>query len=140
MHKTVPVALNTMRVAGVGAIALGLAFWGGQLLGLIHIHVALGLVVVLALWALSAVGLARGDIRGRAAVLFILGLAVLALGATQTSLLPGPQHWVTRAVHLLLGVVALRQGEVLARLLRGQSPQPGAQRPEADRVAAAQRR
>jgi hypothetical protein len=140
MHKTVPVALNTMRVAGVGAIALGLAFWAGQLLDLIRIHMALGLLVVLAMWALSAVGLARSEVRGRAAVLFILGLAVLALGATQTSLLPGPQHWVVRAVHLLLGVIALRQGEVLARVLRGQSRQPGAQKTEADRLAATQHR
>ena len=140
MNKTIPIALITLRVAGVGAMALGLAFWAGQLLGLIPIHMALGLIVVLALWTLSAAGLARESVRGRAALLFVLGLLVLALGGTQTSLLPGPQHWLVRAVHLLLGVIALRQGEVLGRLMRGISQQPAATKPGADRIAAPQSR
>jgi hypothetical protein len=117
-NRTVTIALYVLRIAGIGAIALGLAFWSGQLLGLLRVHMALGLAVVLALWTLSVAAVVHGGMAGRAAVLIILGLAVLIVGMTQTSLLPGPQHWVVRAVHLLLGVGALRQGEVAARRLR----------------------
>jgi hypothetical protein len=118
MKRTVTIALYVLRIAGLGAMALGLAFWSGQLLGLLHVHVALGVAVVLALWVLSVAAVVHGGMAGRAAVLIVLGLAVLIAGMTQTTLLPGPQHWVVRAVHLLLGVGALRQGEVAARGLR----------------------
>jgi hypothetical protein len=139
MQKTIPVALNTMRAAGVGAVALGLSFWAGQLLSLLPIHMALGLLVVLSLWALSAAALVRGGFRGRAVVLLVLGLLVLGLGISQAGLLPGPQHWVIRTIHLLLGIAAFRQGEVLARSLRASSAQSGAQKPGADRLAAQNR-
>jgi hypothetical protein len=81
MNGTVTLALYALRIAGVGALALGLALWTGRL----------------------------------------LGLAVIGLGMTQGSLLPGAEHWVIRAVHLLLGLGALSQGERLARLLRTRS-------------------
>jgi hypothetical protein len=136
MHKILPIALYTMRIAGVAAVALGLAFWSGQLRSLLPIHMALGLAMVLALWVMSVVALMRGGFQSRAVVLFILGLAILALGVAQTGLLPGPQHWVVRAVHLLLGVIAIRQGEVLARRLRARAGQTGAQKPEGERLAA----
>jgi hypothetical protein len=123
MNRTVTIAIFTLRIAGAAAIALGLAFWSGRLYALLHVHVALGVAVVVALWTLSVVAVVRGGMTGQAALLFVLGLAVLAVGMSQTSLLPGPQHWVIRAVHLALGVIALRQGEVCARRLRASPAQ-----------------
>jgi hypothetical protein len=80
---------------------------------------ALGLLVVLALWTLSGYGFARSELRGWSVGLVVLGLAVVALGVTQTGLLPGESHWVVRLIHLLLGVGAMGQGDRLARRLRG---------------------
>jgi hypothetical protein len=118
MNKTVMLTSFALRIAGVGALALGLALWSGRLVDWLGLHMALGLVVVLAVWTLSAFGLLQENLRGRAALLFVLGLAVLGLGVTQTGLLPGPAHRVIRAIHLLLGLGALGLGEILAKRLR----------------------
>ncbi len=44
---------------------------------------------------------------------------VPALGATQTSILPGPEHWVIQVLHLLVGLTAIALAEVLGRRIRG---------------------
>jgi len=120
-NKMVPFASYVLRIAGVGAVALGLALWSGRLYDWLHVHVVLGLVVVLALWTLSGFGLVRQHSGGRAVLGFLLGLAVLGLGMTQTDVLPGPDHWVIRALHLLLGLGAVGLGESLAKRLRAKS-------------------
>ncbi len=121
MNKVIAPVQWVLRIAGAASVLLGLAFWGGYLLELLPVHMALGVAVVLALWTLSGAALARADLRGWGAALVVLGLVVIALGITQTGLLPGSWHWVIRLVHLLLGVGAVSQGERLARRLRAAS-------------------
>jgi len=121
MNMMVPLASFVLRIAGVGAVALGLALWNGQLYDWRSVHMVLGVVAVPALWTLSGYGLVREHLAGRAVLGFILGLAVLGLGMTQTDLLPGPAHWVIRAVHLLVGLGAMGLGEILAKRLRAKS-------------------
>jgi len=121
MNIMVPLASFVLRIAGVGAVALGLALWSGRWYDWRSVHMVLGLVVVLALWTLSGYGLVRQHLAGRAVLGFVLGLAVLGLGMTQADLLPGPAHWVIRAVHLLVGLGAMGLGEILAKRLRAKS-------------------
>ena len=106
------------RIAGVLALFLGLALWGGRLYGLINLHMALGVAVVLGLWGLAALALRRGDPPGFAIVAAIWGLATLALGPTQVRLLPGDLHWLVQVAHLLLGLGAIALAAALARSLR----------------------
>jgi hypothetical protein len=107
-----------VRIAGVLALLLGLALWGGRLYDLINLHMVLGVAVVIGLWGLAALVLRRGGSPGLALGAAALGLATLALGPTQTRLLPGDLHWLVQVAHLLLGLGAIALGAVLARSLR----------------------
>ncbi len=42
----------------------------------------------------------------------LLGLLVIVVGMTQSSLLVGPFHWVIQVVHLLLGILAVGVGQI----------------------------
>lgn len=107
-----------VRIAGVIALALGLALWGGRLYGLVNLHIALGLAVVLGLWALAILALRRGTARGLSALALAWGLATLALGPSQTGLLMGDLHWLVQVAHLLLGLGAIALAAILAGSIR----------------------
>jgi len=55
---------------------------------------------------------------GLVALAVLWGIIVLALGMTQTRLMPGSAHWVIRVLHLLVGLFAIRLGEVLAQRIK----------------------
>jgi len=104
-----------LRLGGALAVILGILFWSGNALNLIPIHMLLGLLVVLSLWivgigqAFSSAGswpLAGGAL--------LLGLLVIVVGMTHSSLLVGPFHWVIQVVHLLLGILAVALGQIAA--------------------------
>lgn len=119
MKTATTVAQMIVRVCGVLLIILGLVFWTGHALRLIPIHMLLGLILVLALWALAAIAATAGVDAGQVILAVILGVIVLALGMAQNSLLPGPSHWVIQVLHLLLGLAAIGDGEALgARIKR----------------------
>ena len=108
----------TVRVAGILALLLGLALWGGRLYGLINLHMALGVVVVLGLWGLAVLSLRRRGSSRLAIGAAVWGLTTLALGPSQTGLLVGDLHWLVQVAHLLLGLGAIALGAVLAKALR----------------------
>ena len=115
MRTSISVARMVVRVLGTVMIVLGLLFWSGNALGLIPVHMLLGLVVVLALWTLAALA-ARAEVQPGLVVLALLwGLVVPILGVTQDQLVPGPAHWTIKVLHLLLGVGAIALAELLAR-------------------------
>jgi hypothetical protein len=116
------IASIILRLCGALAVILGILFWSGNALNLIPIHMLLGLLVVLSLWivgitqAFSSAGswpLAFGAL--------LLGLLVLVVGMTQSSLLVGPFHWVIQVVHLLLGILAVAIGQIAAARWRNSS-------------------
>jgi hypothetical protein len=112
-------AIHTLvPIAGVLALVLGFALWGGCLYTFINLHMLLGLAVVLGLWALAALALRRGVARGLAAASLVWGLATLALGPSQTSFLVGDLHWIVQVAHLLLGLGAVALAALLAESLR----------------------
>lgn len=116
------IASIVLRVCGALAVILGLLFWSGYALNLIPIHMLLGLLVVLSLWV---VGIGQAFSREGswpvAGGALLLGLLVIALGMTQSSLMVGPFHWVIRVVHLLLGLLAVRLGQIAAARRRDSS-------------------
>ncbi|HEX6965955.1 MAG TPA: hypothetical protein VF166_09160 [Gemmatimonadaceae bacterium] len=103
-----------VRICGLILIILGILFWTGHARSWIPIHMLLGLIFVIALWVLAGIG-ARAHVgAGFVALVVIWAIIVLALGMTQTRLLPGPSHWVIQVLHLLVGLAAMGLGESLA--------------------------
>jgi hypothetical protein len=116
-----------VRACGTLALVLGLLFWLGDLRSLIPIHMLLGIVLVLSLWALAFLGARVGVSKALVAVAVVVGLLTAWLGVSQTSLLPDPSvHWIVQVIHLLLGMAAIGLGEAIGgRTLRtetGQAP------------------
>ena len=103
-----------IRLLGLIMIVLGVLFWTGNALTLIPIHMLLGLVLVLLLWAQAILAARAGMGLGLAALAFAWGLIVVALGVMQNRLLPGDAHWVIKVLHLLVGVAAIGLAERLA--------------------------
>ncbi len=103
-----------IRISGLVQVYLGLLFWIIQNDALIPFHILVGSLLVISLWVL-AIQAAQAGVHIRFAVLAIVwGAIVVILGFTQTSLLPGPTHWIIEVLHLLIGLGAISQGESLA--------------------------
>ena len=95
-------------------IVLGLLFWTGNALNFIGLHMLLGIVLVLLLWALAIMAMRSGVSLGLVVLGIAWGVVVVALGMTQNRLLPGDAHWVIKVLHLLVGMAALGIAERLA--------------------------
>lgn len=121
MKYVVLVARALLSLFGIALVALGILFWTGHALSLLSLHMMLGGLFVISMWALVIAGfLARGS-RPLALVVLIWSLVVPALGVTQLSLLPGPGHWIVQAAHLLVGLIAMALGHSLARSIGRQA-------------------
>jgi len=123
MNMTFSAAQWLVRICGVLALILGLLLWVGDLPpALLPVHMLLGVLVVLGLWLLAAVSSQMGIPAGMVAGAAVMGLIVLILGFTQTSLLPGGAHWLIQALHLLVGMGAVASGEMIGGRLRRNRP------------------
>ena len=104
----------TIRVTGVATLLLGVLLWTGRGYSLLPLHMALGIVLVLSLWALAVLAAMRGGSNRLVAIGIVWGFLVPLLGMTQARILPGSLHWVVQMVHLLVGGFAIRLGYMLA--------------------------
>jgi uncharacterized membrane protein len=114
VRSTITAIQMVVRAVGVVQLVLGLAFWTGNLLGVVDLHQLLGLLLVLGLWTQAALAHRAGVPAGMVAGAAVLGLVVAIVGLTQRELLPGSAHWVIQVVHLLLGLGLLAVAENLA--------------------------
>src|SRR5919202_2732370 len=101
MRPVLTIAQWTVRIAGVLNLLLGLLFWTGDATNLVPVHMALGIVLVLALWVLAALSTQHGAPVGLAAAAAVIGLLAAWLGVAQDNLLPGSAHWVVQVLHLV---------------------------------------
>jgi len=118
MRTAATVCQMLVRVIGPILIILGVLFWTGNALMLVPLHMLLGLVVVLLLWALAALAAFARVPAGVVAFAAVWGLVVPALGVTQTGLLPGDLHWIVQILHLAVGLVALVLADRLGRRIK----------------------
>jgi hypothetical protein len=118
MKTTATVARWLVRVTGLIQIVLGLLFWSGNLTALVPVHILVGLVLVLSLWALAFIGARSGVQPGLVAAAFVWGLVVVLLGLTQADILTTGPHWVIQVLHLLVGLAAIGQAEALGVRIR----------------------
>ena len=118
MRKTATAFQLLVRVTGIVQICLGMAFWAGIATSLVPVHAAVGLLLVLGLWALAFMGFRSGAHRGLAALAMGWGLIVPALGVTQEGILTGQLHVLIQVVHLAVGVAAIGLAENLATQIK----------------------
>lgn len=113
---------NVLRilVSAIGAImiVLGLLFWSGNADSLIPLHMLLGVVLVLLLWAIAVMALVARVNPVLALVAIVWGLIVPVLGVTQERILPTSAHWIIQVLHLLVGLIAISLANILARQIR----------------------
>jgi len=116
-------ALNWVaRIVGLVLIILGIFFWTGNATGLIGLHMALGAIFVLVLWAIAIVaGVGRAPIP-TVVVGLIWGALILWVGLSQTTMLPGSAHWVIQVIHLLLAGIGIGLAQRLATVAPRTAP------------------
>jgi hypothetical protein len=115
---TVRIVIMVVRLAGLFALILGLAFWSGHALTMVNAHMGFGILVVLGLWVLAGLG-AKGGVGASTVIVAVLwGLVVPVLGAVQLNLPPGGGYGIVRVLHLVVGLGALALAETLAGRLR----------------------
>ncbi len=120
-----PIIQMVIRLAGLILIVLGILFWTGHADTLVRVHIVIGIVLVLSLWALAALAGQSGVQTGLVAAAVVWGLVTIILGLTQERWLTGNAHWVIQALHLLVGLGAIGLAETLgARIRRMRVPMP----------------
>jgi len=119
--KVVTIALMTLRASVLLALVLGIIFWVNPALpeqnqALKDTHMALGFLVVLALWL---IGLAQGFVEGGGSFglalgTFLAGLAIAIVGIWQGNWKEaGANVQLVNLIHLLLGLSAIGFGEMI---------------------------
>lgn len=124
--RALSIARITLRVMGAILIVLGVLFWTGHALRLVPAHMVIGLLFVVALWAVAAIGALERVGFALVSRVAIWGALIVWFGMMQTQLLVGPHHWMIRVLHLVVGLIGLGLGEaVAARIKRKDGAQPG---------------
>lgn len=106
------VASIVLRVGAAVNLILGVAVWAGWAESMVMVHMALGLVVIVAAWTLALPeATAPGGNRALAAAAVVLGLLLPVIGVLQTSVEPGPATWAMRTLHVLTALGMAGVGE-----------------------------
>jgi hypothetical protein len=79
---------------------------------------ALGVILVLALWVLSTLAVRARLKTGLAYFTFLWGALVVFIGIAQLRMMPGESHWIIRVIHLLMGLAAIAFAEMLGGALK----------------------
>ena len=124
MNSTAKGTIWVARISGLLALILGILFWSGHAYPLVPLHMALGTILVIALWILGGKGARVGVSGGLVAIAVIWGLLVPVFGALQVHLVPGAGHWIIQIIHLLLGLGAMGLAEGLAGRIRRSVSEP----------------
>lgn len=109
------VTLIVARAIAVVQVILGIFVWTGHGDSLIPLHIAVGLLLVIDLWAAVALGLRAGAPIGLAILALVWSVGMPVFGLFHTSLLPGDTHVVISVLHLVVGLAAVGLVEALAR-------------------------
>jgi hypothetical protein len=119
MLRLTRIAQMTVRLTGLLLIVLGILIWTGDS-ALIGVHMALGLLFVLALLFLSGLGVRARIGLGLVIRAVLWAIVVLIFGMIQTRIWPGSPHVFVRVLHLVIGLVAISVGELLGGRIRAQ--------------------
>jgi hypothetical protein len=98
---------------------LGLIIWMG--VGdheqLVALHITIGVVLVVTLWAVAAIAARSGVPPSTVAFAAAWGLLVAVFGLTHEDLLIGSWHWTIRILHVAISMGTIWWGRRLAKLI-----------------------
>lgn len=114
MHTALRIIRALFGLVGIALLVLGIIFWTGHALSLIPLHIALGGLFVLCMWALAALAFGARRARSLAVWVLVWSFVVPILGMAQIRLLLGSLHWIVQSAHLLVGLIAIGLGHALA--------------------------
>jgi hypothetical protein len=113
MRTAFTVAHMLVRVCGVLLLILGLLIWAEGMGALIPIHMLLGVIFVLSLVAVGALAVRLKAPLGLGIGVIVVALVVLWIGLNQdTTLYAGPNQWLIKLLHLVVGMGAVAIAEV----------------------------
>ncbi len=104
------------RVIAAAQIVLGVLFWTGHADSLVGVHIVIGLLLVIDLWAAVWLAFRAGAPIALAAVALAWSIVMPIFGLVQAGLLPGSAHVVIQVGHLLVGLAAVGLIEALGSL------------------------
>jgi len=115
MKKALLIFQILIRAVGTVMLILGLLSWTGldPTLNLIKLHMLLGILLVISLWGLIFLGLRTHISPGLLVLMFGWSLVLPILGMSQSQILQGSAHWVLQVMHILIGIGALGQSEMV---------------------------
>ena len=102
------------RVIVVVQVTLGILVWTGHGDSLIPLHIAVGLLLVVDLWAAAVLGLRAAAPIGLVVLALVWSVGMPVFGLVQTNLLPGGAHVAVQLLHLVVGLAAVGLVENLA--------------------------
>jgi uncharacterized membrane protein YczE len=100
--------------------------WSGRGYEYLRLHMWLGFIITFALLLLVILALLARVRPAMPLVTFVWAVLLPVIGIAQLRIVPGPNHWTIRVIHLILGVGAIGLGEVLSKRIK----QAGARRPD----------
>lgn len=112
--KTARILLNLLRLLFVVQLILGIIIWTGHGTALVSIHIIVGFLFVVTLWAIALAALIGRRMIGLAIGAIVWGVIIVGFGFAQLGILPGSLHWIIRVVHLLIAAAAMPMAERLA--------------------------
>jgi hypothetical protein len=107
-----------IRLTAVTQLAVGLLFWSGRAGSLLNLHMMVGLLFVIALWVLALLAWRTGLGAGPTLLVVAWGFVIPVFGMVHPRIMPGPDHWIIRVVHLLIGVAAMAMAAKLGAFIR----------------------
>jgi hypothetical protein len=105
-----------LRLSGMTLVILGLLFWTGHALQLVQFHMLVGVLFTVAYFGIVILAAREGLALGPGLFATAWGFILPTFGMIQSTILPGPMHWIVKLTHLLVGMVAMG---VADRLLKG---------------------
>ena len=100
------------RLAGLGALILGLLFWFAGI-ALISLHMIFGFLVAISLLALSIALITTRGGRVLGIIGVVFAIVVPVVGELQTGWYVLNALWLVPTIHLLLGVAAVGLAQVI---------------------------
>lgn len=104
-----------LRVTFLVQLLLGIGLWTGSFDVVKPVHIAVGVLFVLAMWTIAALALQAGGNRGHGGAVLAWGALLVVFGLIQEGIVPGALHWTTQVLHVVVALAAIAMTEALAR-------------------------